>query len=59
LYALSFWLPQVWTRGKVKWATWCQFSPGMGPSVFGYMGPLVKMTLGESQAKNRLTIRVY
>jgi putative transposase len=37
----------------------CQFSPGMGPSVFGYMGPLVKMTLGESQAKNRLTIRVY
>jgi hypothetical protein len=36
----------------------CQFSPGMGPPVFGHMGPLTEMTLGGFQAKSRLTIGV-
>ena len=34
----------------------CQFSPGMGLSVFGYVGPLFNMMLARFQAENRLTI---
>jgi hypothetical protein len=34
----------------------CQFSPGMGPPVFIYMGPLLGMTLERFQAENQLTI---
>ena len=34
----------------------CQFSPGMGPPVFGYVGPLFSMTLERFQIENRLTM---
>ena len=37
---------------------WCQFSPSMGPPVFGYMGPLFYMTLERFQVENRLTIEL-
>jgi hypothetical protein len=37
----------------------CQFSPGMGPPVFGHMGPLAEMTLGRFQTGKELTIDAH
>ena len=34
----------------------CQFSPDMGPPVFGQMGPLRQVTLEKLQAKTNVTI---
>jgi hypothetical protein len=31
----------------------CQFSPDMGPSIFGQSGPLAEMTHGKLLLKNR------
>jgi len=37
----------------------CQFSPGMGPPIFGQDGPLGAMTLVRFQAENHLTKGVH
>ena len=36
----------------------CQFSPDMGPSVFGHSGPLHSMTVVRLQVENEVTIDV-
>ena len=37
----------------------CQLSPVMGPPVFGQDGPLVQVTLVESQAEKQVTIDTH
>jgi hypothetical protein len=35
--------------------SFCQFSPDMGPPIFGQDGPLAEMALGKFQVKKRQT----
>jgi hypothetical protein len=42
-------LLELWERREGRRLTFCQFSPDMGPPVFGQSGPLTWVTTGKLQ----------